>query len=160
MSKGTEKELNRIISKADMLWTKIKEYDTDIIDFLSENIETENTNKILHISLKLVISELMLNQEKYEIKDYTFEEFTGLIDEYSIPDIKDKIKTEKFIKETRDEIWGYVKKYYKELIDLLLSIKSGKTELIEKEYNLLSLCLCVVFIETKFRERELYFLES
>ena len=52
MSKGIEKKLNRIISKADMLWTKIKDYDTDIIDFLSDNIETKNTNKILHIALK------------------------------------------------------------------------------------------------------------
>ena len=160
MSKGTEKALNRIISKADMLWTKIKDYDTDIIDLLSENTETKNTNKILHISLKLVISELMLNQEKYEIKDYTFEEFTGLIDKYPIPDIKDKIKTEKFIKETRDEIWGYVKKYYKELINLLLSIKSGKIELKEEEESLLLICLFVVILETNFREKELYFLES
>ncbi len=162
MTKKIEAELNRVISKSDRLWTDIKKYEDEIVDFLSENMITDNTIKILLISLKLVISELILNQKEYEIKDYTFEEFTKLIDEYSVPDIDDKIKMEIFIKEVRGNIWGFIKKYYKELTDLLLSIKleEKNKRLTKEECSFLSACLCIVFVEIEFRETELYFLEN
>lgn len=165
----SEKEIiiNKVISKSDGLWKEIRDYNEEIIIFLGEGEETENSSKLLAMALKLVLCELILNKDKYKkynIKGYASEDFLKLLHkyvaEYLLGNTVERKSAEKFIKKTRKILWGYIKKHYIILEELLLSLNKGKKIKSEEEYNCLLDCLCIVFIENSFRERELYFLEE
>ena len=167
MLSNKEKIINKMISKSDGLWSEIRDYNEEIIIFLGEGEETENSSKLLAMALKLVLCELILNKKiykKYNIKGYTSEEFVKLLKKYTIEymsgNMIEKENSEKLIKKTRKILWGYIKKHYKILEELLLSLNKGEKIKSEEEYNCLLDCLCIVFIENSFREKELCFLEE
>ena len=162
-----EKIINKMISKSDELWREIRDYNEEIILFLGENEQTENSAILLAMSLKLVLCELILNKEiykEYNIKGYTSKKFVELLKEYTseyiLKKTVEKESAEEFIKKTRKILWGYIKKHYEKLEELLLSLNKGKKLNSAEEYNYLLDCLCIVFIENSFREKELCFLEE
>lgn len=163
-----DRDTQQVIATTDRLWIELREYNKDIVSYLGgdDSISLKTINKILHISLKLIISELLINKkeyEKYPTKIYTTGDFIQLaiVDSGKKKvDYNDQEECEKFMEEIRAIIWGYIKQYYEELSDIILSIiEDEKKQITGEEYNRLMECVCVAYIEANFRERELYFLE-
>jgi hypothetical protein len=160
------KDVNRLTAKTDRLWTEIREYNEDIVGYLSDGTYTDNINKAFNISIKLIIAELLVNREKYDkypIKKLTTDDFIKMA---IVDPTKKKIdldiqeECEPFMEEVRSIIWGYIRQHYNDLKDLFLSINSdNRDDITEEEMDRLIECLCVTYIETNFRRRELYFLE-
>ena len=165
MQKNTS-EINRLIAKTDSLWSEIRTYNKAIIDYLSDGIIGEDIGIIFDISLKLIISELLINKEKYDkypIKKLTTDDFIQVTVVHPTKkqiDYKNQEECEVFIEEIRATMWGYIRQYYNDLIDLFLILNTEEVkDLSEKESDRLIECICVAYIETNFRDRELYFLE-
>ena len=164
----TNEELKIMLTaKTDRMWMEIRNYYEDIIDFLSDGVDGGNVADIMDISLKLIVSELMVNKEKYEsynIKEYSMDEF---IDKTLISSAKDLVldsgnreKTEEFIDEIRSEMWGYIKKHYSDLVDIILDIKEQDVSLTQEQADRLIECLCIAYIESNFRRIEINYLEQ
>jgi hypothetical protein len=155
----------RAAANTDRMWIEIREYYEEIIDFLSDGIEGKNISYIIDLSLKLVVAELILNEEKYasyNLKEYSIDEFIkkAIIEPIKdTPDYEDRKNSEKFIEEVRSEMWGYIKRYYNDLIDIFFAIEYKEFPLTEEQENRLIECVCVVYIESNFRQKEIYFLE-
>ncbi len=160
--------MQHMIATTDRLWIELREYNKDIVDYLSgdDNIDFEVINKILHISLRLIISELLVNKEEYEkypVKNLDIDEFIQLtiVDSGKKKfDYNNQEECEKFMEEIRAIIWGYIKQYYEELSDIIIAVIGDKSrQLTQSNYDRLTECVCVAYIESNFRKREIHFLE-
>ncbi len=165
---SNDPDVQQVIATTDRLWIELREYNKDIVNYLSgdSSVSLEIINKILHISLKLIISELLVNKEEYEkytVRDYNTDDFIqiAIIDSGKKKiDYSNREQCEEFMEGIREVMWGYIKQYYNELSNIILLMSEDKRrEITEKEYARLMECVCVAYIEANFRERELYFLE-
>jgi len=162
--------INRVISKTDALWVEIREYNFEIVNFLCNNEETENIAEIFVMALKLIIAELILNKDKYidyDVEDCSTEDLFNSVISLSSSFSKEKEDDKKIkiqMEEIRYKIWGYIVKYYDELVDLLLSLRDRneeeEEEISEREYNRFLECVCVAFVETNLKDREVYLMEK
>lgn len=166
MTQEDEIGINMVISQADSMWGELREYNKDIINYLADGTFNENTNNLLNIALKLIISELLTHgkdYEKYPIQKYTTDDFIKMAIINPVDkdiDYDNQEECEKFIGEVRAIMWGYIRQYYEDLTKLFMSLcKDDKEDINEDEFSRLIECLCVAYIETNFRRRELYFLE-
>lgn len=159
-------DITRVTATTDRLWVELRDHNEDIINYLSGGAISNNINRLFEISLKLVISELLIGREKYEkypVNKFTTDDFIqmAVIDPTKKNiDYDNQEECEPFMEEVRAVMWGYIKQYYEELTDLFLSLnREYERDINDDEMDRLIECLCVTYIETNFRRRELYFLE-
>ena len=158
--------INMVISKADSMWSELRDYNEDIVNYLTDGTFNDNTNKLLNMALKLIISELLAHGKKYEkypIQKYTTDDFIKMAVVAPVNkeiDYDNEEECEKFMEEVRGIMWGYIRQYYDDITNLFLSLcREEKEDINEDEFSRLIECLCVAYIETNFRKKELYFLE-
>jgi len=152
-------------------WKFLKDHIVEIGIFLSTNKMTDNIIDCMVESVKLIISEFILNPQnyqKYSIKEYTADDFVDMIIEdisISVPNIDDYEENKEYIDNFRNIIWGYIKQYKNILPDILISMEDLEyVEDIEEPLNtdysdICIKCLTVVWVECILRIREAHILE-
>ena len=146
-------------------WAIGKDYIDEIKNYLSKNIVTDKTEFLLHLCIKLIVAELILNEEdysKYPKADFDDEYFTDFLIETmteTVPLLTDKKANEEYIEKIRKVLWGHIKNYQREMIVLFKKTKLSKNDSItvyrEEELKLLRKCMTVVFMERVLRDREI-----
>lgn len=156
----------QLISISDKLWMDIKTHIDEVKNFLTTKICTDNTPILLHVALRIVISELLLEADKYEAYSaqlYEEEDFVDMVIEsivYKWPSEKEEVKSKKYIEDIRKIMWGHIKKHYALMTDLVIRINDDSWTVSDKNMNLMIECLTVVYVECLIRDRELRFLEQ
>jgi hypothetical protein len=151
------------------MWAEISDNILDIRSFLTgEPHGNCDISKIMCYSLKLIVSEIVLNKDNYEryrVKNYTEENFVDMVIEstgHQVPDIEDIKGNEFYIGEIRDIIWGHIKSQSKEIVYLLESMgdQENSHQISSEDYSLLRECLTVCFVESLLRTREAHVLDK
>jgi len=150
-------------------WELMRVHMGDIGEFLSTREQTPEIPNLIAISVKLVLSELVTNFQKYEkypARIYSDEEFVDMVIESmieKIPDIKDVKATEKYIDEQRKIIWSHIKIHAKRIAEILVAMADPNevdNAVKEEDGHIFMECLTVVWVECLLRDREMRMLEN
>jgi hypothetical protein len=150
-------------------WELMRVHVKDIGRFLSTREQTPEMPNIIAISVKLVLSEIVMNLEKYEkypARIYSDEEFVDMVIDSmvnGIPDIKDVEATESYIDAERKIIWGHIKMHVKRITEILHAMGNPHEEdaaVKEKDGDIFLECLTTVWVECLLRDRETRILED
>ena len=177
----------KIIEFNSQAWTTIKENEEKIIDFFiykkKEDIDIEEVGQLMFLSLKLILSELILHKEDYDkypiinFKCNFIEKMAELFLHNKVPPSNDFEGTNNYIEEFRKNLWGHVKSQKEKISSALIyltdkddiddmnyfeknEIKKIKKDGIQSITTCLGDCLMIVFIENILRNRELKILEN
>lgn len=166
---------NRVASeaKADRLWVDLRAYKSDILSYFSTQAPTLRSIKATLIAIQLINHELHYNAAKYSKyppKDNSFEDFIKLA-AIQPSDLEinyaDPAERQAFMNEIREIMWGYIKKRKGNLDLLMQKMKDPSEEegeididMSPKDFECLAECLCVAYLESEFRQKELIFFEQ
>lgn len=170
----TEKIINKVISKSDMLWQEIDENNQEIFNFIEYGSlsDFDKFKVYLYIALKLVIIELNIdknldNKKKTEFIDIK-EDLLNLTEGFPQQIIKfNPVSFKEYkqkIEEMRFKMWENIKSYKYDLEEILISwtecyIENKIKSISDNETDLLLECLFTVYLENWIRKKELSFLE-
>jgi hypothetical protein len=164
-----EKDTIQLIAFNNSTWVLIKTHMEDIGEFLSSHDKTPLIAELIAMSVKLILSELILNVEdykKYPAVIYSDEDFVDMVIDSmanKIPGYDDLAANETYIDEIRQVIWGHIKVHVDRVSEVLtLFSDNKKTEevLTEADSNIFMECLTVAWVECILRERESHLLED
>ena len=155
---------NRILSITDPLWKELRTYNEEIIDFLVNGIQGKNIGKICHSSLKLVVAELKLKlneYKKYKFNDCIPKDWFSMFLNNTKLDINNVEEVRKNMQEIREIMWGYISQYYEDIVNIFLRLsKDEEYNYSDKQRIHLTECICVAFIETNMRRKEIELFEK
>lgn len=158
----------KMITTNDALWEDMKSHVEEMRAFLAEYEGGEESIVVLlYNSLRLVVVEFLINKEMcldYPSVDCESEEFGKRMQELlniDVPSLEDVAANEKCIEDVRVFIWGYIRKYIKEMPKLLSDLTNpGSTHVLTlEEMTILRECMTVVLSECLLRIRESMLLE-
>ena len=157
----------KLITSNNRMWELAKESQGDMKMFLDQEEIPSNLSVLLYNSLRIVISELIINKNynQYKPKVYSDEDCLDLIvnaiAEKSTGEYN-KEKTKEDIEGIRKILWGHIKNYSEEMKNILSKIvmSDKNTILSEKDKIILKDCITVVYIECCVREKENIILEE
>lgn len=158
----------KLLKTNDILWDGMKIHMGEIGYFLAEQKRTDNTIELLYGSLRLILSELLINKKlyaQYPMQNYSEQDFVNIVMESMntpIPSIDDQKANARNIEYIRKIVWGHIKKHYKRALELLNTLNSTKDVhvLSEEETTILMECLAVAYVECLLRKREAILIES
>lgn len=160
----------KLITFSNQMWDEMKEHIEEMRLFLSQNVRTDNTIALLYNALKLVVSELVINEDmasKYPVQAYFAKDFADKTIESldkPTPDMDNPEANDKRIEEIRKIIWGHIQSYGEKMSILLRDLtRTGADDthvVTGTEMILLKECLTVVFVECILRKREIMLLKK
>jgi len=163
-----KKETVQLLDFNNSTWELMRTHIKEIEEFLSSREKTFIIANLIAMSVKLILSELMLN-EKYKLypaKVYSDEDFVDMVIDSmttSPPKIDDVEATENHIEISRKVIWGHIKRHTQRLVYILSSMGNLDEEqesITDKDANIFIECLTVVWVECILRDRETRMLEN
>ena len=155
----------KLTALMDETWEIMKDYMTEMREFLLTFKPTPNINYLLYNSLRLVAHELSVNRDlykKYPLQEFNDEDFVNLVITSmtdNVPGIAEQEENAKYMENIRKIVWGYIKKY-KEQMSSLLSATDVSQTLNDNEMLMMQECMMVVLVECILRKREMILLEN
>lgn len=166
------KDRVKMIKNNEDMWEEIKNNHSHIKDFLFEQLVCEKIQEVMATSIRLIISELIVNADfykKYPSHDYKEKDFVDMVMQtvinknIDIDDDKNIKKMEKHIDKSRKLIWGYIKSHMVDIKILIENImkKDNSFHIAEdKHIKTIMDCLAVVWMESLLRKIEGILLEK
>lgn len=160
-------------------WDLMKQNMEDVGRFLATNVTDIDLDKevngdgdiptLIAMSIKLVLSELILyaeDYEKYPVREYSDEDFVEMvinIQGNDIPDVHDSKGNEVYFDGLREIMWGHIKGYANKLSEILMVMDDPdkfRDDMDEMKAGIFLECLTVCWVECVLRKREAYILEQ
>ena len=164
-----EKEAVQLNDFNNSAWELMRVHTRDIRRYILARERTPDISNLIAISVKLVLSELVMNRKKYEkypAKIYSDEEFVDMVIESmnsEPPDIKDVKAIESYIDKNRCIIWSHIKTHIHRITEILAMMGDAhdrKDAVKEEDGDIFMECLTVVWVECVLRYRETRMLED
>jgi len=149
-------------------WEYAKDHIETMEEFFSTYEKSQEVAKLIVLSVKLVLSELMLKRDiysKYPAKVYTEEDFVNMVIESmetNAPNADDLKANDAYFNDMRSIMWGHIKTRAQRLADVLVAVdREGTADGIVSDDDGVAFieCLMVVWTECILRKRESQLLE-
>ncbi len=147
----------------------MRDHMTEVAEFLTDAKKTPQVAMLIAMSVKLIMSELVINPKSYDrypVQEYSDENFVDMVIDamaLKVPGIEDVKGNEKYIEEIREIIWGHIKIHSERLPQILVLMADPemlKVGLEEDDADIFLECLTVAWVECVIRKRESLMLEK
>ena len=163
-----EKNKVQLINFNSTSWEYMKDHIEEIGEFLSTYDKTPSVAELIVLSVRLILSEVMLYNDiykKYPAVVYTDEDFVDMVIESmetTAPDPNDLKANDIYFDDMRRTMWGHIKTRISRLFKILGTMSNPDTRdesLSDEDANVFVECLMVVWVECILRKRESQLLE-